>query len=98
MTDRAFVVLPKPGSVRRRVDNPFAGSEEVAPLPPKRRENTYRDEAMQDWVFGLRRFLVASYGGVFQRFDNDGADGWGTLERISWPDNPYLPDGQSVAV
>ncbi|SHY71752.1 Uncharacterised protein [Mycobacteroides abscessus subsp. abscessus] len=53
---------------------------------------------MQDWVFGLRRFLVASYGGVFQRFDNDGADGWGTLERISWPDNPYLPDGQSVAV
>ncbi|WP_457062739.1 hypothetical protein [Mycobacteroides abscessus] len=68
------------------------------PLLPKRGENTYRDEAMQDWVFGLRGFLVASYGGVFQRFDNDGADGWGTLEMISWPDNPYLPDGQSVAV
>lgn len=58
MTDQAFVVLPKPGSVRRRVDNPFVGSEEVAPLPPKRRENTYKYEAVYEFERGLRGHVV----------------------------------------
>ncbi|WJJ55734.1 hypothetical protein PROPHIT463_25 [Mycobacterium phage prophiT46-3] len=73
MTDQAFVVLPKPGSVRRRVDNPFAGSEEVAPLPPKRRENTYQYDAMQAWFSGEPDLWVVqdTVSGKWYRMWND---------------------------
>lgn len=39
------------------------------PLPPKRRENTYRDEALDDWVHGYRDHVV-TYGP---------GSGWGRL-------------------
>lgn len=81
MTDQAFVVLPKPGSVRRRVDNPFVGSAEVAPLPPKRRENTYRDEAVDDWTLGRRTTVVTYYGDRFVRFFDRG--GWSEWEVVA---------------
>lgn len=64
MTEQAYVVLPTPGSVRRRVDNPFVhGSEEVAPLPLKSRENTYRQEALEEYAKGTRELAVV-YGVV----------------------------------
>ncbi len=34
------------------------------PLPPKHRENTYRDEAMTDWYTGARDHLLAYWFGA----------------------------------
>ncbi len=81
MTGQVYVDLPKAGLVRRQCVNPFAESEEVSPLPPKRRENTYRDEAVDDWVTGRRATVATYYEGRLIRFFDRG--GWGEWEQIA---------------
>ncbi len=51
------------------------------PLLPKRRENTYRDEAVDDWTLGRRTAVVTYYGDRFVRFFD--RDGWGEWEDIA---------------
>lgn len=68
------------GTVFRRSPNPFLEREEVGELLPKRRENTYRDEAVDDWTLGRRETVVTYYGDRFVRFFDRG--GWGEWEQI----------------
>ncbi|EUA84273.1 hypothetical protein I541_1063 [Mycobacteroides abscessus] len=50
-------------------------------IHPKRRENTYRDEALDDWAQGHRSTVVAYYGDRLIRYTY--ADGWGDWEQIA---------------
>ena len=45
------------------------------------RENTYRDEAVDDWTMGRRATVVTYYGDRFVRFFDGG--GWGEWEDIA---------------
>ncbi|SLG47670.1 Uncharacterised protein [Mycobacteroides abscessus subsp. abscessus] len=69
------------GMVFRRSPNPFLEREEVGELLPKRRENTYRNEAVDDWTLGRWTTVVTYYGDRFVRFFDRG--GWGEWEDIS---------------
>ncbi|SIC88801.1 Uncharacterised protein [Mycobacteroides abscessus subsp. bolletii] len=48
---------------------------------PNGRENTYRDEAVDDWTLGRRTAVVTYYGDRFVRFFDRG--GWGEWENVS---------------
>lgn len=69
------------GLVFRRSPNPFLEREEVGELLPKRRENTYRDEAVDDWTLGRRTAVVTYFGDRFVRFFDRG--GWSEWEDIA---------------
>lgn len=69
------------GLLFRTSRHPFLEREIAARLPRKRRENTYRDEAVDDWVMGRRATVATYYGGRFVRFFDRG--GWSEWEDIA---------------
>lgn len=66
----------------RYTGNPLAAHPIVVePVRTQRRDNTYRDEAVDDWALGRRTKVVAYYGHRFVRYFDRG--GWGEWEDIA---------------